>query len=64
MKARNWLRVAFLLGAIVDGVVAFLMFIPPLAKLFWGFSHFTREYRFALGIGGSLMLGWTLLLPG
>jgi hypothetical protein len=38
------------------------MLIPPLAKLLWGFEDVSGAYKFAMGYGASLMLGWTLLL--
>ena len=57
-------RIAFLVGAITDG----LAIIPMLSRragaaLFGGdSSRNTTEYRYAMGIGASLMAGWTLLL--
>jgi hypothetical protein len=56
------LRWAYLVGAIVDFLVFLLMVFSPLASIFWGFSVFSNQYYFAVGIGASLMLGWTLLL--
>jgi hypothetical protein len=56
------LRLAYLVGAIVDFLVFLLMVFPPLASFFWGFREFSNQYFFAMGIGGSLMFGWTLLL--
>ena len=56
------LRLAYLAGAIVDFLVFLLMVFPPLASLFWGFNEFSNQYFFAMGMGGSLMLGWTVLL--
>jgi hypothetical protein len=38
------------------------MTVPPLATLLWGFDHPSGAYRFAMGYGASLMLGWTALL--
>lgn len=56
------LRSAFLVGAITDGVAILPMLVPPLAKLLWGFDDVSGAYRFAMGYGASLMLGWTALL--
>jgi hypothetical protein len=56
------LKSAYLVGATVDFLVFLLMVFPPLASLFWGFSEYSNQYFFAMGMGGSLMLGWTLLL--
>ncbi|MCX6554491.1 MAG: hypothetical protein NTZ12_05675 [Candidatus Aminicenantes bacterium] len=58
------LRIAFLVGAVTDG----LALIPMLSRrigaaLFGGDSSRANfEYRFAMGIGAALMAGWTLLL--
>ncbi|MDH3469598.1 MAG: hypothetical protein OES26_27560 [Gammaproteobacteria bacterium] len=57
-------QVAFLVGAITDG----LAIIPMLSRrvgvaLFGGdASQDNPGYRYAMGIGASLMAGWTLLL--
>jgi hypothetical protein len=56
------LRVAFLAGAITDAAAILPMLAPPLAKLLWGFEDVAGPYRFAMGYGASLMLGWTGLL--
>jgi hypothetical protein len=56
------LRSAFLVGAITDGLAILPMLVPPLAKLLWGFDDVSGAYRFAMGYGASLMLGWTALL--
>jgi len=56
------LRTAFLTGAITDAAAIFPMLILPLARLLWGFDDVSGSYRFAMGYGASLMLGWTLLL--
>jgi hypothetical protein len=57
-----WLKTALIFGIIVDGAAVFPMVIPRVAKAFWGFEEFTGVYYFAMGMGASLMLGWTLLL--
>jgi len=57
-------RIAFLVGAVTDG----LAILPMLSRrvgvaLFGGdSSRISAEYRFAMGIGASLMAGWTMLL--
>jgi len=56
------LRMAFLAGAITDGLALLPMLSPPLAEVLWGFRDPTGSYRFAMGYGASLMLGWTVLL--
>jgi hypothetical protein len=56
------LRAAFLAGAVTDAVALLPMLVPPLAALLWGFDDTSGAYRFAMGYGASLMLGWTVLL--
>jgi hypothetical protein len=58
------LRISFWTGAIIDAVVAVQMVMPD----FWAsFNAFTAhqngpELSAALGVGASLMIGWTVLL--
>jgi hypothetical protein len=56
------LRIAFLVGAITDALALVPMLVPPVARLLWGFDATSGPYRFAMGYGAALMLGWTLLL--
>ena len=62
--AKLLIRIAFLVGAFTDG----LAIIPMLSRrvgvaLFGGdASQDSAPYRYAMGIGASLMAGWTLLL--
>ena len=56
------LQVAFLAGAITDALALAPMLVQPLARLLWGFEDGSGAYRFAMGYGASLMLGWTALL--
>ena len=56
------LRIAFLSGAVTDALALVPMLFPPMAKLLWGFDDASGAYRFGMGYGASLMLGWTLLL--
>jgi hypothetical protein len=63
-KATNWLKFSFLLGAIADGVVAIFMF----AQAFFAYESPLKKYtpeipfRYVMGLAGSLMTGWTILL--
>ena len=50
------------LGAVTDALAVVLMLLPPIAALLWGFDETSGGYRFAMGYGASLMLGWTGLL--
>jgi len=61
-RQAHLLRRAFLLGAITDALVLIPMLVPWNAKLLWGFTDPSGAYRFAMGYGASLMLGWTVLL--
>ncbi len=58
-----WLRVSYWTGAIVDGIAAIAMLFPKLTHFFLGFESIPDPaYRFAMGMGTALMLGWTVLL--
>jgi hypothetical protein len=61
-QAVLWLKVSFMIGAVIDAIALIPMLIPGAAKLFWGFEDFSGMYYFAMGMGASLMLAWTLLL--
>jgi len=57
-------RSAFLVGAITDGLAIIPMLSRPVGVALFG-SEASRDgaaYRYAMGIGASLMAGWTLLL--
>ena len=56
------LRIAFLAGAVTDALAVLPMAVPRLGHLAWGFDDVSGSYRFAMGYGASLMLGWTGLL--
>jgi len=63
-EAIRWLRISYWVGAIVDAVAAAQMLWPPLFRLGMGLPGFTPgvEYHYAMGMGASLMIGWTALL--
>ena len=58
------LKIAFWTGAVTDALAAIVMIFPQLRTLIFGSDSFTitPEYRYALGLGAALMLGWTVLL--
>src|SRR5512147_656114 len=56
------LRLAFAAGAITDALALVPMLVPAMAMRLWGFEDVSGAYRFAMGYGASLMLGWTVLL--
>jgi undecaprenyl pyrophosphate phosphatase UppP len=58
------MRVAFLVGAVTDGLAIIPMLSRRVGAALFGGDP-TRDspaYRFAMGIAASLMTGWTLLL--
>jgi len=58
------LRACFLIGAITDGLAVVPMLSPSVGTVLFGgeFARLGVEYRYAMGIGASLMAGWTVLL--
>jgi len=50
----TWLRVSYWAGAVADGIAARRMLFPKIAD--------GAEYRYAMFLAASLMLGWTFLL--
>ena len=62
--AIRWLRIAYWIGAIVDLVAAVQMVRPGLMAFGMRLDNFApgADYRYATGMGASLMLGWTALL--
>ena len=65
MKSRTtWLRVSYWVGAIADGMFAVLMLSQAIFAQPSAITGYVPEipYRYAMGLAGSLMLAWTLLL--
>ncbi|MFC1889438.1 hypothetical protein ACFL4G_06750 [Thermodesulfobacteriota bacterium] len=60
----NWLRVSYRVGAVADFLAAIVMLSPKLGKYLYGSpsSDPGTEFRYAMGLGASLMFGWTFLL--
>ncbi len=58
------LRVSYWVGAVTDALAAVQMLWPALFGFANGIPAFApgADYRFAMGMGASLMLGWTALL--
>ena len=58
------LRVCYWIGAVADAVSAIIMLLPTVGGAMYGIHDFNPgyEYRYAMGLGASLMLGWTFLL--
>ena len=58
-----WLRISFWAGAIIDFIAAIPMLFPQFTGIAFGFNVVPDPaYRYAMGIGGALMIGWTVLL--
>jgi hypothetical protein len=59
-----FLRISYWLGAVLDGAMIIPMFFPRIGGAIFGIENFRpgNDYRYAMMIGASLMLGWTVLL--
>ena len=60
----GWTKKMFIIGAVLDGLVAVVMLTPSLEALAWGFEEPVLDagYRFVMSFGAALMVGWTTLL--
>jgi len=60
----RWLRISYWVGAIADGFAAIAMLFPDVGRVVYRIADFepTLDYRYAMRLGASLMLGWTVLL--
>ena len=60
----NLLRISYWIGAILDAFTIIPMLSPKMGGAMFGIDHFNPgvEYRYAMIIASSLMLGWTFLL--
>lgn len=58
------LRICYWTGAILDALTVIPMLSPKIGGGMLGLSGFSpgNDYRYAMGTGASLMIGWTLLL--
>jgi hypothetical protein len=63
-RSTVFLRIAYWAGAILDAAMLPPMLVPAIGGAIFGIPDFHpgAEYRYAMGVGASLMLGWTLLL--
>ena len=59
-----FLRVSYWAGAILDLIAFLIMLFPALFALNNGLTNFNPgiDFRYAMGMGAPLMLGWTVLL--
>jgi hypothetical protein len=60
----HWLRISYWVGAVADAVAAVVMLSQAMLAHRSPLTTYVPEvpYRYAMGLAGSLMLGWTLLL--
>ena len=63
-RSTLFLRIAYWIGIILDAVLLPPMLFPAVGAAMFGIADFHPgpEYRYAMYVGASLMLGWTLLL--
>jgi hypothetical protein len=52
--AIRWLKASYIAGAVADGLIGILMLLPDRMG--------ESEFRYSMGLGASLMFGWTALL--
>ncbi len=59
-----FIRICYWIGAILDAATLIPMLSPEIGGRMYGITGFNPgiEYRYAMGLGASLMLGWTFLL--
>ena len=64
MPGIRWLRISYWVGAIADAIAAVVMSFPEVGRAAYGLTRFEPgvDYRYAMRLGASLMLGWTVLL--
>ena len=64
MVRAGWTKKMFIIGAVLDGLVAVVMLTPSLEAWAWGFKEPALDpgFRFAMTFGAALMVGWTALL--
>lgn len=60
----TWIRINCWIGAVADALVVIPMLSVPAGAGLLGIEKFNPgfEYRYAMGLGASLMLGWSFLL--
>lgn len=60
----KFLKAVYWIGALVDAFMLVPMLSPEFASTLFGIPNFhpAPEYRYAMGLGASLMAGWTALL--
>jgi len=59
-----WIKLPYWLGILADAIWAIALFLPSVFGKLTGYADFNPDLqvRLIMGIAGSLMTGWTLLL--
>jgi hypothetical protein len=59
-----WLHISYWAGAVLDILAALVMLFPSLFVVLNQPANFQADaaYRYAMGMGAPLMIGWTILL--
>jgi hypothetical protein len=61
---QRFARAVCIVGGVFDGLMLLPMLLPDLGGKLFGLQAFSPgpDYRYAMNVAASLMLGWTLLL--
>lgn len=59
-----FLHISYWFGAVLDGLMVIPMLCPRIGGIMFGIDNFNpgNDYKYAMMVGASLMLGWTVLL--
>ncbi len=59
-----FLHISYWFGAVLDGLMVVPMLYPRIGGIIFGMDNFNpgNDYKYAMMVGASLMLGWTVLL--
>ena len=59
-----FLRISYWLGAVLDGFMVLPMLCHRIGGIIFGIDNFNpgNDFKYAMMVGASLMLGWTVLL--
>jgi hypothetical protein len=59
-----FLHISYWSGAVLDGLMVVPMLCPKIGGIMFGIDNFNpgNDYKYAMIVGASLMLGWTVLL--
>ena len=59
-----FLHISYWFGGVLDGLMVVPMLCPRIGGIMFGIDNFNpgNDYKYAMMVGASLMLGWTVLL--